>query len=674
VTRPSFERYRRPKRRYEEKSDGFVLNKVKLVGQIGQGLVELGEEVKTSQMDAMNTLDHVLNLFLGRHNLGIPESKRWVGFDSKSAKTSDIIFRMMGMLTGDIRFQYVVPQGARREESADEIEQHLNGYPKWLFKKYQTRWDLQALFWQLLAGRSYLQQTYLPFYWDKTELKRKDGEDDAAYNERVEGYRGFMGPPVFVESLDPRIVFPIMTPMGPEAYIKKYRVQRFEMDEAFRKVGVQVVTDRYGTVSDVIDLRKRPGIEVPEQTSDTSSNAIDYWEYIDDEMCYYVVGNRVVYRYAHGGGLKIFPAYGLQTGLKEFAFMAMGVLWPVRNEIPQYDFLRTLWMNKAYLDVFPQLIAQLAETENPLTDESGNPKEWEIEPGTVKQIRGQLINAMKDAASGVDFRALIEMVAGDIDLATIPNLARGFAGAQQPGYSINQLSQSMRTQWRPIIESRELQYGGMAEHYLYTVKNVVGAEVSYFTSIEEQETGRIHGRYVAVAPDDIHDFCQVIAHLNPELPIDRQGNMLAMANLHERGMLPWEQYVRDGLEKTNPEQVRRQVQRDSALRAFLPAAIEDAMALGRVKLTNDIIRERGLDRLNSIGNLDIQALKAARAQGKASAISANAAGNQPAPMAPGPPTGGPPGELGPEPQNAAAGPPPTVGANPVNPTPGYRGP
>jgi hypothetical protein len=685
--------------KYKEKSDAVILGRIRTAGEMASLVTGLTDQVKSEYTQNTNTIDFMVDLIQGKHVLGIPADKRYVNFDAKSAKPADIIFRVLGMLMTTPKPEYIHPDGSSKDDGLrDSIEGHLGQIYPWMWRKYQTRWDIQSLFWQLLAGRSYLQQSFLPFYWDKQVRSRKDGEkigktdapDEIAgknglYNARVAGYKGYMGPPWFMESLDPRMVFPIMTPMGPEAYVKKYRVQRFELQESFQRLGKDVVLDKDGKVISVQDLGKASGVELPVQSDSQENNSsIDYYEYIDDTMVYYVVGSEVVHRYQHNGGIKIFPAYGLQTGFKEYNLMAVGILWAVRNELPQFDFMRTLWVQKAYLDVFPQLFAQLATEDQPLKNEKGDPEAWNIEPMTVKQIRGQLVNALKDASAGVDFRAAVEMFAGDIDLATIPGLARGVAGAQQPGYAINQLSQSMRTLWKPIIESRELQFSGMYEHYLWGTKNIVQERTTVFGATEDAQNGGRTGLYFALEPDKIEDFFRVDAHLEPELPIDTQGNMMTYAQLLEKGLVTNEEWVRDGLKKSNPVAHREQAELDAARRAWAPKAIEDAMALGRVELTNAILKERGLDKLNSIGNMDVMALKAARAQQPLPPGQPAPAGQPPAAAPPGPggsPT--PPGAPGGGPavvastagQTGSAIPPSVgvTGANPNNPTPAFRG-
>ena len=660
--------YRPDRGEYTEKSHAEVKSAIERAKVMAGIIRKVGEDAQQDQQRLTNLFDYMTKLFEGSHDLGIPQSKRYVSFDAKSSKPADVIFRVMGMLTVPPKFQYIAPKGSRKAERAnDDIEAYLNAYPKWLFRKYGKRWDFHSRFWQLLMGYSYLRQSYLPFYWDKNVRQRRDGESDEDFNSRIEGFKGYKGPPFVVESLDPRTVFPLKTKLGNSGYVLHYRVSRYDFNDAFSRVGKAVQVDQAGKVVGVEELTKRAGQVLPVQTEQTVlTGDIEYWELIDDVMSYYVVGDQVVHRYKHNGGVKIFPAYGLETGFEEHHLAAMGILWAVRNELPQYDFMRTLWMQKAYLDVFPQLLAQLSGDEDPILGDDDKPVQWNLEPGTIKQIRGTLVNAMRDSQSGVDYRAAVEMIAADIDLATIPGLARGIVGAQQPGININQSSQIMRTLWRGLIESGELQYSMLGEHLLWCHKNLVRESSSMYTEVDEEETGRRSGKFLEMDPDDIDEYCMVSAQLKPDLPIDRQGNARSWWELHSQGGATFEDYVREGLDKSNPVAYRQRVERDAGRRMMFAEAVKDSQALGRVKLTNDVLASRGLDRLNAIGNMDIQALKAARSKQEMPPPGAQAA----APGVPEAPVGAPGGAGGmaapvpPEAGQGGAGIPPTAGAMP----------
>lgn len=681
--------YRPDRRKYAEKSNVVVLGHVGQARDIARQVKSLAEDAARDAGIATQSIDHMVDLFQGKHNLNFPKDRRYVAMDSKTAKPADIVFRVMGMLNAAAKYQFIPPLGGSLDDDArDGIEGHLNALDSWFLRKYGANVDTQSTFWQVLAGRGYDQQSYLPGYWDKEVRKRRGDEipqkgdsasavadRDRLYNTRIQGYKGYSGPPFFRESIDPRIVIPLPGQMGQCDYVKIYNVKRYEMIESFQAIGLGLQFGNDGNAVEVYELQKPAGVSLPRQSDgDGLQSPTTYYEYLDDTYCYYVVGDTVAYKYRHDGGMRIFPSYGLQTGFKEMNLMAVGVLWAVRNEIPQYDFLRTLWMQKAYLTVFPQLVAQLATGDVPLDNEDGGVKEWKIEPGTIKQVRGQLTNALKDAEAGVDFRAALEMYAGDIDMATIPGIARGVAGAQQPGYAINQLSQSMRTLWAPMVDSRDQKLSARAEHYLTTVKEIVGEEVTVFGTTMDEDSGRSTGRYFKLDPDVVPDFFRVEGKAEPELPIDTQGNMMTWANLVERGLATEEEFIREGKRKSNPIENARQMTRDAARRAWLPKAVEDAIALGQVRLNNRVLKAYSLDKLNSIGAMDVQALQQAQ---QARTASTPVAGGVTAPGSanpPGTPGAGPavaPGTVtGGEPGPMTVG---VTGANPNNPTPAFRG-
>lgn len=661
---------------YERPKDAHVLAEVK---GIADKVRELQESIEAENSMATEQLAHFIDLYRGQVDLGVPMSKRFVDFDARSGKAPDVIHRAMGMLMAPLKAYYISPnRSLTSDDKAEHIQRHVMAVYDWLKRKQGLPFDLQALFWQLLGGKGYIQQTFLPNYWDKQvrgrkpEEKHGDDDDDAMkyekdvmYNVRVDGYKGYMGPPFMVESLDPRTVWPIMTPSGPRAWVKKYKVQRYEAERAFERAGhpVRFVIDKdLGAIKDIITLT--PGAEIPDETPTTNSHEVTYYEYIDKRWCFYIVEDKIIYSYEHKGGIKIAPFYGLVTGFKDFEMMAVSILYAVRNELPQYDFLRTLWANRAYIDVFPQLFAELGPGEEPLRNEGdGNPTQWEIEPMTIKQVRGKITNAFKDAQAGVDYRALVEEMAADIDLATISGLARGVGGAQQPGYAINQLSQAMRTIWKPLIESRQLGWSMLFEHYLWCLKHIVKEEVTVFAEVPN-ERGFKSGEYLSIEPDDVQDFFQILAELEPDLPIDAQGNMMTWMKAGADGWATDEEVSRHGFNKPDWKSRRRQIDRDIMRRLMRPAAVEAALTLGNIKLQQQVASDAGMDQLNAPFSQSLQSMR--QSAGGTPTGNAPGANEQPPPQ----------GSIDPAAAQQAnrngPGIQPTTGANPNNATPAAR--
>lgn len=678
---------------YAKPDSKVIRSRIGRAVELGQAIRQKLEDVKAGQQINTEAIDYYIGLYKGTIPLGIPNDKRYVQFDAKTAKPADIIHRTMGMLLTPLRSQYIAPKDDEDSAAkAQVIMSHLDGAYEWLKRKHGAMFDHQSLFWQLLTGRGYIQQTYSPAYWNKMPLQ-KDGESNDDYNARTQGFKHYAGPPFFVQSLDPRIVYPIPTPQGKREWLKEYTVQRFDAEMAFERAlgtpfafemddGGKVKSFKRGTDARAYKkarseyetnlkkggsahvqqaMRGTPGLELPVGAADNWSGNVTYYEYIDGQNIFYVCEDTVVYEYEHRGGVLISEGLGLTTGFQEFEMAAASLLFAVRHEIPQYDFLRTLWLNRAYMDVFPQLFAELGADEEPLKQSGTDENEvWWIEPGSIKQVRGRLSNPFKDGESGVDFRAAIEMMASDIDLATISGLARGIAGAQQPGYSINQLSQAMRTLWKPIIESRELQWSNLFEHYLWCVKHLIQDEVTVFAETPN-ESGVASGTYLSIEPDDIQDFYQVRARLKPDLPIDQQSEMLTWMKAGAEGYATEQEVSLNGFGEANWQSRRNRIERDRMRRTMFPLAAEAAIKLGNVMLENQIAQEMGYDQLNPVFS---QSLASMRQQ------------------AGGTPTGGPPGELGAQGGSVdistqagvgeGAGVAPTVGGNPANPTPAAR--
>jgi hypothetical protein len=625
------------------------------------------EDVQNKGAEYHLSLEHQIDLFTSAHTLGLDETKRYVNFDAKSPKPADIIFRVMGMLQTAPKCAFVSPTTRKEDKKNSEvIEKHVNAVYPALHRRYKTNFNLHSLFWQLLAGHGYLQQTFLPSYWDKEEFKKRDGEDDEGYNARAKAYRSTSGPPFMVEALDPRTVWPIRTPMGTRAWVKVYNVQRIDAERAFRERGKSLSFRRdkggqWGAYT-AKALDESAAKLMPENDRDgESDDTVEYMEYIDKNYCYYVVGSEVVHSYKHKGGIQIFEAKALETGFPEESLSSVGILWAVRNAIPQYDFFRTLWAQRAYLDVFPQLASQLGPGEHPILDtNTGENQVWKIEPQTIIQVRGVLTNVLANSGSGEDFRAAVDMLGGDIDAATISALARGIAGAQQPGYSINQLSQAMRSLWRNVIESREEQHAEMYAHYLWCVKHLVKREVvAWALTGEYDERGRASGDYVSLEPEDIPDHFEIHANLEPELPIDKQGNMQVWMKAGESGWATEEEVARYGFDAVNPQERALQIKLEQAVRAMLPDIIKDAVTLGRVKLTAEVAKSQGSDRLNTMFSQSAENAEAAAKIGTTPPPGGGQEGGGAGPQVPGV-------------NGATPGIPEVTGANPVQPAPGPR--
>ena len=594
-----------------------VLSDVQMASEFAAGLTRLGDELRVKYGAQQDVANYMIDLFLGRVPLGIPDDLRFVSFDARSSRPADIIFRIIGALAGGIRLTYVPPSSSSKDRArAARVDAHLAALADW-FGRAQTRnYQLQSLWWLLLTGRSYIQQSYLPHHWDReyTEPTEEEKENPAAYIRRMTAYKAKTGPPVLREVLDPRTVFPVYGRQGIRAWVKTYRVQRLEFEQNCRSAGLHPVYGKDGLPVMLVELEQLANLVLPEETTQLAGNLI-YHEYIDDEYICYICNNRVIYSLEHKGSIRVFPALGLQTGLNDPEWMAVGVLWPVRNELPQLDFFRTLIAQKAYLDVFPPLIAELKEGESAVLDEAGNPREWKLAPGTIVQLPAQVRPALAAAPTSTDVLQIITYLAQEIDLATIPALMRGVAPQYQAGYSVNQMLAATRAHWKPFIQSLEVQEEALAEHYLTIVKEFVKQPVIVYGEVTNRQ-GQSSRQYITLNPDDIDDIPRVQARHSADLPVDRQATAQVFWNLFKEGGVTWADYVTEGLGRQDPENYRKQAERDIGRRQLFPAAMQAATALARVKLVNDLIKQRGLDQANVLLTADIESLLEGMGEGQ----------------------------------------------------------
>lgn len=582
--------------------------------QLGQAVQEVADVVEQALASEQDMIDYMIDLYLGRLPLNLPADKRYVAFDARSSAAVDTVNRIMGLLGTDPSPVFVPPSANPTDITRGQtIQRHLEGVDDWMRKEFGPVAD-QAFFWQVLTGKSFIQQTYLPAYWDKNETRRrrKEGKDESddpedmdespeEYEERANYYRGAMGPPMMRECLDPRVLKPVYTSRGIDGYIKHYSVQRLEIIDEFKQFGIQLYWDEENKLG-WQDITGKAGLELPPYASDAMTPIVDYYEFIDDDDVFYVVEDQCIYQYEHKGAICIEPAYGLVTGFKEAELSSTGVLFAVRNLIPQLDFLLTLWFNKAYIDVFPQLFEELPEGVVPTNKDQ---ESFAIEPMSIRATRGKVLNPLAERESSMDFKAVYETVRTDIEFATISGEVRGIAGANQSGNAIAQALDANKANWRNIPDSRAVQWGNLYSHYLYCVKHVIGDEVSAF-ALDRGSDGRLTAKYYVLKPDDIPDFYQVLADCEPKMPIDAKGDMLSWMKASAEGQATDEEVSRYGFRRNDWEDRRRQVDRDHFRRMALPSAMEDAIALGRVRVQGREAEILGIDKLNPLFQAALQ--------------------------------------------------------------------
>ena len=128
--------------------------------------------------------------------------------------------------------------------------------------------------------------------------------------------------------------------------------------------------------------------------------------------------------------------------------------------------------------------------------------------------------------------------------------------------------------------------------------------------------GQSSRQYITLNPDDIDDIPRVQARHSADLPVDRQATAQVFWNLFKEGGLTWSDYVTEGLGRQDPENYRKQAERDIGRRQLFPAAMQAATALARVKLVNDLIKQRGLDQANVLLTADIESLLEGMGEGQ----------------------------------------------------------
>jgi len=218
----------------------------------------------------------------------------------------------------------------------------------------------------------------------------------------------------------------------------------------------------------------------------------------------------------------------------------------------------------------------------------------------------------------------------------------------------------MRTMWRDAIDSREMQWSGIIEHYLWCIRYIIKDSSSvYAEAVDDQHDGRKIGTYATVSPKDIDDHFRVEATLSPDLPTDRAGLIQVWWMLFEKGGATWDEFAREGKGIDSPQANLKQIRREAMAKEAMGKIMEDAIALGRIRAQNKIAEEGKFFDLNPTFSMDINVLKEARKATPA----ADGAMMQPAMPAADGATGA---------DGSGTGIPPTAGVNPADSAPGPR--
>ena len=121
--------YKPERKKYTEKANDVILGRVMMAKEMAATVRNVADQTMNGYAKSTETIDHMVNMFQSKHQLNLPEDKRYVAFDSYSAKAADIIFRVLGMTMAMPQPQFVGPAGAGRsdwEQAAARIEGHLS--------------------------------------------------------------------------------------------------------------------------------------------------------------------------------------------------------------------------------------------------------------------------------------------------------------------------------------------------------------------------------------------------------------------------------------------------------------------------------------------------------------------------------------------------------------------
>lgn len=233
--------------------------------------------------------------------------------------------------------------------------------------------------------------------------------------------------------------------------------------------------------------------------------------------------------------------------------------------VPELDSLMTMQNNWAYLSAWPvpQLkqiaTGQMFPLDSLPTGDDGTKPKFKFTPGKVNvPPAGYELVFVEPPGSGRDLTLMIQEVRNFIDIAGIPSIFRGVAGARQPGYAVNQLMAAANLSYRMMGQALQRQFENAAEFFIDCVESVIDDDVYILGGNEDGDAKQWLGLKPTGAVEDecapVDMLATVEMRFRPVLPTDEQVMaMLAIQLVNSpKQILSLETALRDYLQSDDP--------------------------------------------------------------------------------------------------------------------------
>lgn len=478
----------------------------------------------------------------------VPEGFRETTQETKLPLIRDLIRRAQAIIGDRPPLPNVVPlrTGPESQMNADKRE-------LWLAAAYQRmlqREDFHSMLTDAFSndGECVCKVTPNLKGWGE-DLKQKDGEADAEYNDRADTLRKrrfpFMG-----EHVATKTYFPC--PPDEDGLCEVLEIAEHE---------AYTIADLYDLVPKKGKLVKPDGTEIGPVADKDYPSTCKVTTWINRTHYAILVDDKIVEKDTHDWGRPpYFHAYFSTTSSKDPAFLTESIADPVLELQDKLENMMTATENYIWLASFPSGYLEPASADAiPEFDNTGK-KEIVMKPGKLglNIPWGMVPKWMAPPPIGQDLRMYQDTLQKILDRVTLAPVLYGEIQGDISGPVQTSVVAIAKSIFGPGLANFARMYDEMAEFMQYCIENVIKEPVPVWQEYMKENPGgaivkRAASDWEELGPDDIKGYYSVAHKLSPIIPLEQQQKQIMLAAGVDRGVISEVRLVEEGFGISDPE-------------------------------------------------------------------------------------------------------------------------
>lgn len=500
-----------------EASDETEVYRVPEWGYVSQLMTQLqwesqGFHQKFSDLEALKYYEDYI---------GINPEERRSGQEVHIGLTADLLENVKAALLANmprVRFE-----GLRRKEGVEENQSKREKY--WQAELDSMGDVISEVVDSQLLGLGVLKTALQRDIWSSNERRRRKGEKDEDYVDRVTAYKKLWGPPIGRLSVHP-LAFYFRPGKGavPEECIEQGYVAKRKVLKQWTKLSASTQRQSMRDMVPNEQVDELGIVTTPTQPNefirplpmglDTTQyfTVTQYW----NPECYQVyVNQELVYQETGPPSVKYLIAPGRTSSSKDPDKIGISVAEGLRVMEPVLNLMMTRMVEALDLIVRKRNTLEVPESYTPELEEYGNgetrPKQFEFtaEYADTLPPGAKLVDAYQGAEAAFQGMALLQLLMQVVGQHGVTPLFKGISpGAAGSGYRDNSLYLMAKQQFQYIILSLQ----GLLREYIEYGEWLIAYKLK-----QEVFQGEI-----GLSPNDIRDWpAKVTVELKPTLPQNR---------------------------------------------------------------------------------------------------------------------------------------------------------